>query len=557
MAVVYRVRHNQLGSLHAMKVLSLPTPIIRKRLLQEGRVQSTLRHPNVVAVTDVVDVEGIPALVMEYVGGPSLSDFLTTCTPSIEQADALAEGILSGVTAAHALGFVHRDLKPGNILLSTAGGVPVPKITDFGLAKVLEQTGDTATRTRSGSAMGTPAYMAPEQIRDASSVDHRADLWSLGAILFELLHGHRAFRGSDTMELFQAVCDGGHEPIDPTLEERFRAAIEAALQVDREERVPDCGTLRSLWTGSDTDAWSSARGVWDQKTLFQVQSLSQESLPSMEAPSGEGTFVFTSESERAIQEARGVTFEVATVPAGTALLGERPVDVTRPFTATTSPLSNALIEALGFSPPLSWDDAVQVANALSAEHALPAAYELGDWVQRKEYHLDDMGRILYEIVRHDRIAGVLSAFGEQTLHVLQFTPQRLTEVDGIGPKTAAKIGAAWDRTRCFTRPVTVLDNAGWRLPTEAELLLCGPGGKEWTAVGDEGPSWSDVPSEVPESPPPDWGPLTGNRRLVRDASDRWARPPEYRDPSVRVRLIRREQSLSGHSGLGEAARTSV
>ena len=302
MAVVYRVVHNQLGSTHAMKVLSMPTASIRKRLMREGRVQSALRHPNVVAVTDVVDLDGVPALVMEYVRGPSLSDFLSACRPTRDQADALATGILAGVQAAHAQGLVHRDLKPGNILLSTDGGTPVPKITDFGLAKLLDDAvgqalaSGTQTRTRTGVAMGTPAYMAPEQIRDSSTVDHRADLWSMGAILYELATGERAFRGDDTLELFQAVCAADYVPVKdrvPTVPQRMVSAIEAALTVPLADRVADCVALTKLWTGSGKDTWSSARGVWDQQTLFQVEAISQsapnESEVRLEAPAGATT----------------------------------------------------------------------------------------------------------------------------------------------------------------------------------------------------------------------------------------------------------------------------
>ncbi|MCB9676880.1 MAG: serine/threonine protein kinase [Alphaproteobacteria bacterium] len=553
MAVVYRVHHNQLGSPHAMKVLTLPTPSVRKRLLQEGRVQSTLRHPNIVAVTDVVDLDGSPALVMEYVRGPSLSDFLSACRPTRKQADALADGILAGVQAAHAAGLVHRDLKPGNVLLSTAGGVPVPKITDFGLAKLLDDDSDTATRTRSGVAMGTPAYMAPEQIRDSRTVDHRADLWSLGAILYELVTGERAFVGADTMELFQAVCAAQFVPVRerlPKAPARMVKAIEAALTVPLADRAPDCATLRALWTGTGADDWSGARGIWDQQTLFQVEAISQvesASAPPAE-PSQVGTFLFTTHMERRTEQVGDQTFEIRRVEPGVAALAEgREARVTRAFLTAIEPVSKGLVGQVRGEEPdgagpyagASWDEAVALCNALSEATGCPPAYALGEWRLRKALHLDEIGRLLYDLLHFDRIPAVLARFGTDTLHVLQFEPERLAEIDGIGPKTAQRIGLAWDRTLVFTRDVTSTGAPGWRLPTEAELVLLGAGPDwEWTCDGDDGPAWSDVASDLPVVLPDDRWVVQGRRRVVRRAGERRALKPETRDPGVRFRVVR-------------------
>ena len=192
MAVVYRARHRELGSLHAIKKLKVTDGTVRERLVQEGRLQSSLQHPNVLSVTDLLSIDGCPALVMEYVHGPTLADFLKQHRPSIEQCDALARDILRGVAAAHAHGMVHRDLKPGNILIAVTEDSLVPKIADFGLAKVIGKP-SSGPLTKSGVTMGTPAYMAPEQIQDFRSVDERADVFSLGAILYELVCGQPCF----------------------------------------------------------------------------------------------------------------------------------------------------------------------------------------------------------------------------------------------------------------------------------------------------------------------------------------------------------------------------
>src|SRR5688500_7635502 len=186
MAVVFRVRHNTLGTLHALKVLTLSSRQIRERLKQEGQFQAKLQHPNVVAVTDVIDLGGTDALIMEYVDGPSLDALMRRQRLTIAQADELADGILAGVGEAHRLGYVHRDLKPGNVLLKVTAQGYLPKVTDFGLAKSFGEGSDPGrAQTRTGSTMGTPHYMSPEQVRDSKNVGPRSDIFSLGALLYK------------------------------------------------------------------------------------------------------------------------------------------------------------------------------------------------------------------------------------------------------------------------------------------------------------------------------------------------------------------------------------
>ncbi|MCB9669202.1 MAG: serine/threonine protein kinase [Alphaproteobacteria bacterium] len=162
MAIVYLCRHVQLGTKHALKLLTMSSRAIKERLVQEGQVQASLRHPNIVAVTDIIVVNGAPGLVMEYIEGPSLDDLLDQQTLTYEQADVLVEGLLRGVAHAHSRGLVHRDLKPANIMLAVEGEQLVPKVMDFGLAKLVE--GDDS-RTRTGSTMGTPSTCRPSRWR--------------------------------------------------------------------------------------------------------------------------------------------------------------------------------------------------------------------------------------------------------------------------------------------------------------------------------------------------------------------------------------------------------
>jgi serine/threonine protein kinase len=301
MAVVYLVQHNTLETLHALKVLTVGSHKIRDRLIQEGKVQAQLRHPNVVAVTDVLDVEGSPGLLMEFVEGPALDTWLLGKRLEVEQAEALFLGIVAGVERAHQLGIVHRDLKPANVMLSEGPEGWVPKVTDFGLAKALQEEGDIQ-RTRTGMPMGTPSYMSPEQIRDAKGVDQRTDVFALGCILYELTCGQRAFFGRDMLEIFNAVAQGKHTAsttLVPDMPPRLDTAINGCLVVDRERRIPDCATLRSVLKGelpwqvappSSPDATFDLFGGGDTAAQSEFVAAAQaslaQSMPSRPPPGG-------------------------------------------------------------------------------------------------------------------------------------------------------------------------------------------------------------------------------------------------------------------------------
>ncbi|MBT3220082.1 MAG: protein kinase, partial [Proteobacteria bacterium] len=286
-AHVYLLRHNELGSLHALKVLQVPLGTQQDRLLTEGRVQSALNHPNIVNVTDVVDIDGSPGLVMEYVAGPSLDDLLKRNLLTIDQIDSIARAILAGVATAHQLGLVHRDLKPANVLLAPTPQGPVPKVTDFGLAKFLDLP-DAHGVTRTGVTLGTPAYMAPEQIRDAKGIDARADVFSLGAVLYELATGRRAFSGNDTMELFEAIIKGRCQPLSkvaPGLPARMVKAIEGALEPDLEHRFADAGQILRVWCADSP----RPKPQWSEDLLY-LESLSPDPTSSASISRSNPTF---------------------------------------------------------------------------------------------------------------------------------------------------------------------------------------------------------------------------------------------------------------------------
>lgn len=251
MADVYLVTHVELGVRRALKVLKRAGEDVTPRLVREGQVQATLMHPNLVPVLELIRVHGHPALIMDYVEGVPLDALAAREPLSLEQLDYVARGMLDGMIAAHRRGVIHRDLKPSNVMLDTRDDPPVARIMDFGLAKAIAGEGG-ATSTASGVVMGTPRYMAPEQMVDAKSVDERADVWSMGAMLYELVTGCVAFPGDSLVETLRCVDRGEFEPVTearPDVPARMAAAIEEALVRDLDERCPSMQALRDLWVG--------------------------------------------------------------------------------------------------------------------------------------------------------------------------------------------------------------------------------------------------------------------------------------------------------------------
>lgn len=193
MGCVYRVRERDSGRISALKVLPrelAADPAFVERFEREARTLSRLRHPHIVGVHGFGQAGGFCFLLMEFVDGANLRQALRSGRFTPQQALALIPPICEALQAAHAQGVLHRDIKPENLLLDAEGRV---KIADFGIAKLLEGSGASAgeayTLTRTGARIGTPHYMAPEQVETPEQVDHRADIYSLGVVFYELLTG--------------------------------------------------------------------------------------------------------------------------------------------------------------------------------------------------------------------------------------------------------------------------------------------------------------------------------------------------------------------------------
>jgi tRNA A-37 threonylcarbamoyl transferase component Bud32 len=238
-AVVYRAWDRDLNRLVALKVLKESQALVdvsRQRFRRESQAAAGLSHPNVVPVYDVGEENGRLFIVMEFVEGRPLSDVLRDPALSEAQRVAILERVSRGVAAAHARGIVHRDLKPGNILVTAAGE---PKVADFGLAHLQD---DAAKLTRTGSTLGTPLYMSPEQVRgQAQEISPRTDVYALGAMLYEAVAA-RPPHGADTLlDLYQKILGEDPAPLRqfrPDASEQLDTIARKAMSKDPAGRYP-------------------------------------------------------------------------------------------------------------------------------------------------------------------------------------------------------------------------------------------------------------------------------------------------------------------------------
>jgi serine/threonine protein kinase len=189
MGVVYKARQPKLDRLVALKILPPETgrdPAFAERFAREARALAKLTHPRIVGIYDFGQSDGLFYLLMEYVDGVNLRSLLRQGRLKPEEALRIVPQICEALQDAHEEGVVHRDIKPENILLDRKGRV---KIADFGLAKLLGPKTSDSVLTGSRQVMGTPHYMAPEQMEKPLQVDHRADIYSLGVVFYEMLTG--------------------------------------------------------------------------------------------------------------------------------------------------------------------------------------------------------------------------------------------------------------------------------------------------------------------------------------------------------------------------------
>jgi eukaryotic-like serine/threonine-protein kinase len=244
MGVVYKARQTNLGRLVALKMVLAGAhagPRALARFHKEARAVASLKHPDIVQIHDVGQADGLPYLSLEFIDGGSLAQKMDGRPQDITQVAWTIHILARAIHAAHRQGIVHRDLKPANILLTADGR---PKITDFGLARRL---GDDSDLTCSGTIVGTPDYMAPEQaLGQAHDAGPSIDQHALGAILYELLTGRPPFRGATPSDTIEQVRT--QEPVPPTwLRPKVPRDLETiclkCLQKEPLRRYPDAGAL--------------------------------------------------------------------------------------------------------------------------------------------------------------------------------------------------------------------------------------------------------------------------------------------------------------------------
>jgi len=207
MGSVWRGTHLTLGTSVAVKFMSNSSPEALTRFQREAQVAAQIRSSNVVAIHDFGVEDGLPYMVMELLDGEDLGARLKRVERlSLAEATQVLIPVARGLERAHAAKLVHRDLKPENIFLVREGDEDVPKILDFGIAKTLVAEEDSFDVTRDGDVLGTPYYMSPEQSRASRDVDHRADLWALGVILFRVVTGRRPFTAPTAAALAVQIC---------------------------------------------------------------------------------------------------------------------------------------------------------------------------------------------------------------------------------------------------------------------------------------------------------------------------------------------------------------
>lgn len=255
MGVVYRAEDSRLGRMVALKFLAPALgadPDSKKRFLAEARAAAALDHPNICTILEVGEIDGHLFIAMPYYKGRTVKDLLRGGAMGAAGAVPIAIEVGRGLAAAHASGVVHRDVKPANVIVTEGGAAT---ILDFGVAKVAQQD-----LTRTGVALGTVAYMSPEQTR-GEAIDHRTDVWALGVMLYEMVAGVRPFRGPNDQAIQSSILTRAPEPLAPHVDgapgleqvvaralrkdpaERYSTAAEmvTALQQVRIGSVPDTG----------------------------------------------------------------------------------------------------------------------------------------------------------------------------------------------------------------------------------------------------------------------------------------------------------------------------
>jgi serine/threonine protein kinase len=378
MGVVWAATHLVTRRQVAIKFLKASADLrieLRRRFLREARAASAVNHPNVVDVLDVFELEDeTPVMVMELLSGQTLRDKLTReKTLSLWQTASIMLPVIDAVGSAHALGIVHRDLKPENIFLVERDGQHAGvKVLDFGIAKLLgagSEVTDTDSITGTGSMLGTPCYMAPEQTVGEKGIDHRADIWALGVILYECLAGVRPVDGSGLGQVVMSLATKGIAPLDQVVQGLPKEAADLVMGMlsrERADRPQDLRTVHEVL----------AR-LAKQATPLPFATTDASPRPSFRAPPREAAPIDSQAPQAVPRRTRrlGRRSVFASVAAGgvlmIALAGWRwSAPSLRPSSAwqPDKPAAGSVASSVGASlAPLEWSDSSAIlAPAISA-----------------------------------------------------------------------------------------------------------------------------------------------------------------------------------------------
>lgn len=299
MGMVYRARDQKLDRVVAIKILTpgvLTSERARSNFRREGLALAKLNHPHIASLYDVGEQDGIDYIVMECVPGRSLRTVLESGPLPVAEATRLVLQIAQALEEAHDQGVIHRDVKPANVMVTPKGAA---KVLDFGVAKLLAGTDVAQSLTEVGGLVGTPLYMSPEQAL-GNSVDKRTDLWSLGALYYELLAGRAPFRAENRMAVLHAVIAGRFTPLRqlrPDVPEAAEHIVNKAMQEDPAQRYASAAEMAQALSVLLAKLTAPVPGMEPRSTRF-MKVLSAALLLTLLAVVAVGWWVYRRAAER-------------------------------------------------------------------------------------------------------------------------------------------------------------------------------------------------------------------------------------------------------------------